>query len=203
MAVNTRPLFHAMGYVPASGTSHVTVTEYTPTAVTVTEALPLLPSLVAVIVEVPAPRPVTEPVLDTVAADGFDDDQVTVRPVRMLFAASRSVATNCCVPPAEIVAVSGVTDTVLTGAAWTVTAAVPILPSAVAEIVAVPAATPVTTPPLVTDATALLDVDHVMVRPVTVSPQLVRGVAVRTAVPPIEMVGTGLGVTSTLDTTSG
>lgn len=51
------------------------------------------------------------------------------------------------------------------GGVGTVTVAVPNLPSLVAVIVAVPGATPVTTPAVVTVATPALDVDHVITRP--------------------------------------
>src|SRR2546430_9152508 len=60
--------------------------------VRVIEDVPLCPSLVAVIVAGPAARAVTRPLLLTVAADVLELVQVTVRPVRMLPLASRSVA---------------------------------------------------------------------------------------------------------------
>jgi hypothetical protein len=63
-------------------------------AVTVTLAVPLLPSLVAVIVAVPGDRPDTTPVCDTVATLVLLELQVMVLPVRTLFAASRVVAVS-------------------------------------------------------------------------------------------------------------
>src|SRR5437660_1924055 len=51
------------------------------------------------------------------------------------------------------------------GAGVTVTAAVPLLPSLVAVIVAEPAATAVTSPLPFTVATAVLSLDHVTARP--------------------------------------
>src|SRR6266568_2913480 len=70
----------------------LTVTEATGTAVTVTEAVPLFPSLVAVIVLVPAATPVTRPVADTVATAGTLLAQVTTRPGSTLPAESFVVA---------------------------------------------------------------------------------------------------------------
>src|SRR6266487_6664716 len=60
--------------------------------VTVMAAVPLCPSLVAVIVAGPAARAVTRPLLLTVATEVLELVQVTVRPVRRLPPASRSVA---------------------------------------------------------------------------------------------------------------
>ena len=60
----------------------VTATLPTGINVTVTEAVPDLPSLVAVIVAVPAPTAVTVPVDDTVATALLLVVQTTVRPVR-------------------------------------------------------------------------------------------------------------------------
>lgn len=59
--------------------------------------VPDRPSLVAVIVTEPAASTVTRPLEDTDARDGALLVHVTVRPVRMLEPASRSVAVSCCV----------------------------------------------------------------------------------------------------------
>jgi hypothetical protein len=80
-------------------------------AVTVTAAVPLTPSAVAVIVADPAPTAVTSPVLLTVATAGALDVQTKVRPARSAPAASRATAASCCVPPTASEAVAGVTDT--------------------------------------------------------------------------------------------
>ena len=72
------------------------------------------------------------------------------------------------------------TGATVTVSAVTVTVAVPDLPSLVAVIVVVPAATPVTTPLDDTVATAELDVAHVMMRPVNVLLPASRTVAART-----------------------
>ena len=72
-----------------------TLTDATGTGVTVTLAVPLLPSLVAVIVAEPAAIPVTTPLDDTVAIPVLELDHVTARPVRTLLFASRAVAVSC------------------------------------------------------------------------------------------------------------
>jgi hypothetical protein len=62
------------------------------TGETVKAAVPLIPPLVAVIVAEPATRPLTNPEVETVAVVRLLDDQVMVRPVRMLPLASRVTA---------------------------------------------------------------------------------------------------------------
>src|SRR3954470_21227102 len=74
-----------------------------------------LPSLVAVIVAGPAATPVTRPVAFTVATAVLELDQVTMRPVSGLPAASFVAAASCWVAPLTTVAVAGVTVTVATG----------------------------------------------------------------------------------------
>lgn len=59
----------------------VTVTDPTGTASTVIVAVPLFPSLVAVITALPRATPVTTPLAETVATAGALELQVTVRPV--------------------------------------------------------------------------------------------------------------------------
>jgi hypothetical protein len=119
------------------------------TAVTVTRAVPVFVSLVAVIVAAPAPTPVTRPLAETVAKPVFDELHVTNRPVSVAPPASRVVAISCTVPPTVTLFVAGVTVTVATGAATTAVTtaeAVPVFVSLVAVIVAVPAPTAVTRP---------------------------------------------------------
>src|SRR2546425_6003604 len=157
----------------------VTVTEATGTLVTVTAAVPLFPSLVAVIVADPAPAPVTNPLPVTVAAAGLLDAHVTTRPVSAAPLASFGVAVSCTVFPTGRVAVAGLTVTDPTGTPVTVIAAVALLPSLVALIVAEPAATPVTSPlPVTVAAAGLLDA-HVTPRPASRPPPASSGVAVR------------------------
>ena len=72
----------------------LTVTEATGTLVTVTVAVPLCPSLVAVIVAEPAATPVTDPLAETVATAPLLVAQVTTRPLRAVPFASFGVAVN-------------------------------------------------------------------------------------------------------------
>src|SRR5207244_246016 len=106
--------------------------------VTVTPAVPLFPSLVAVIVADPAPVAVTNPVALTVATEPLLVAQVTARPTNGLPAASLGVAVSCEVCPVCRLIDAGLTLTVATGVFETVTLAVPLFPSLVAVIVAVP-----------------------------------------------------------------
>jgi len=88
-------------------------------------ALPLCPSLVAVIVAVPTAAPVTRPLPFTLAIDVLLLDHVTVRPDNGLPFASFGVAVSCTVPLTWTEAAGGFTLTDATGAAHvTVTLAV-------------------------------------------------------------------------------
>jgi hypothetical protein len=62
--------------------------------VTVTVAVPVFPSVVAEIVAVPAPTPVTSPAAETVATALFDDVQVIPNPVMALPLTSVGVAVS-------------------------------------------------------------------------------------------------------------
>src|SRR5438067_11900148 len=119
----------------------VTATEATGTSVTVTAALPALPSLVAVIVADPAALLVTRPLGLTVATAVLLLAHVTVRPVSALPAESFGVAVSCTVCPTVRLAVAGATATEATeatGTSVTVTVALPAFASLVAVLVAVP-----------------------------------------------------------------
>src|SRR5438132_1181814 len=125
----------------------VTVTEATGAPATVRLAVPLWPSLVAVMVTDPAVTPVTSPLPLTVAMLLLLDDQLMARPVNGLPLASRGVAVSCTVPVIGMFAALGDTVTEATGASVTVTVAVPLCPSLVAVIVTgPPGPTPVTSP---------------------------------------------------------
>src|SRR5205823_6466012 len=156
----------------------VTATEATGTAATVTVALPAFPSLVAVIVADPAALLVTRPLGLTVATAVLLLAHVTVRPVSALPAESFGVAVSCTVCPTVRLAVAGATATEATETDVTVIAAVLLLRSLVAVIVAEPAATPATRPLRLTVATAVLLLAHVTVRPVNAPPAESFGVAV-------------------------
>jgi len=125
-------------------------------AVTVTAAVAVFPSLVAVIVALPGATAVTTPLGATVATFVLLELHVTTRPVSTLFDASRVVAVSVPVAPVCRARVVGATEMVATGAgggAVTVTLAAALLPSLVAVIVAGPGAAPVTTPACDTVAT--------------------------------------------------
>src|SRR5207249_1278841 len=107
------------------GAVGLTVTDATGTIATVTPAVPLCPSLIAVIVAAPAATPVTSPVEDTVATAGVPDAQVTDRPESTLPAASFRVVVSCTVAPTSTTAVAGLTVTDATETIATVTLAVP------------------------------------------------------------------------------
>src|SRR6266853_423552 len=92
----------------------LTVTDATGTA-TVAVAMPLCPSLVAVIVALPAATPVTSPLAETVATPAALLDQLTARPVRGLLAESNVAALSCSVPPGASVPPAGLTTTEATG----------------------------------------------------------------------------------------
>jgi len=117
----------------------VTLTDATGASVTVTLAVPLCPSHVAVIVADPAPCAPTSPAGLTVATPAAFVTHVTTRPLSGLPAASLGVAVSCPVCPPVRLNVLGVTPTDATGTSVTVTVADPLRPSLVAVIVAVPA----------------------------------------------------------------
>src|SRR6266516_483834 len=156
----------------------VTVTDATGTFVTVIAAVPLLPSLVAVIVAGPAALPVTSPLALTVASAVLLLAQVTVRPLSGFPFASFGVAVSCTVWPTCTDAVAGLTVTAATGTLVTVIVAVPLCPAEVAVIVAAPAATAVTSPLALTVAMAVLPLNQVIVRPGSELPFASCGVAV-------------------------
>jgi hypothetical protein len=161
-----------------------TLTAATGTSETVRTATPDTPSTVAATVAEPAATAVTTPVAETLATAVFDELHVTGRPVRRFPAASRALAVSCCVPPTTRLADEGDTLTAATGTGETVTAAAPVTPSTVAEIVAFPAATAVTIPVAETLATAVFDEIHVTGRPIRTFPAASRALAVSCCVPP-------------------
>jgi hypothetical protein len=176
-----------------------TVTLVTGTAVTVTAALPLLSSLVAVIVALPTDTAVTTPLELTVATAGLLDDQDTTRFMTIVPFASLTVDVRVVVVPTTTLFVAGATVTLPTGTGVTLTVAVPDLDSLVAMMVAVPGATAVTTPLADTAATAgLLDV-QVTGRSVTTAPFASRTDATSVVVWPATTLA-DVGCTATLPT---
>jgi len=174
----------------------VTATDETGTMVTVMAAVPVLPSLVAVMVAEPAATAATTPLAETDATPGALLDHVTGRPFRMLLAESFVVALSCTDVPTRRLALAGKTLTVATGTADTVTLELPLCPSLVAVIVTVPRATALTRPSTVTDATLGASLDHVIVRPLKELPDASTAVAMKNAVVPTRRFAVG-GATST------
>ena len=172
------------------------LTDATGTTLTVTAALPVTPSLVAVIVTAPAATPVTSPVDETVAVAGALDTQVIARPDSTAPAASFGLAASCTLAPTSTSAVAGLITTEATGTFATVTVAEALFPSLVAVIVAVPAATAVATPFDETAATDGFELDHVIARPVSTVPAASCAVAVSCTVLPTRMFA-ALGATTT------
>src|SRR5207302_10028855 len=98
------------------------LTEATGMLVTVTVAVPFLPSVVAVMVPVPAATPVAKPVPLTVTTAPLPLAQVTVRPFSTLPARSLATAVNWMVAPTCTPDEAGVTATEATGTLETVSA---------------------------------------------------------------------------------
>jgi hypothetical protein len=177
------------------------------TAVTVTVDVPDLPAHVAVIVAEPAATPLTTPLEFTVAADALLVDHVIVCPVMALPWASLTVAVSVTVALTFTDADDGATVTVVTtggggGVEVTVTLELPDLPAHVAVIVAVPAATPVTTPLELAVAALALLVDQVTLCPLITLPCASFTVAWSVVVAPTAMEADA-GVTVTVVTTGG
>lgn len=143
----------------------LTVTEPTGTATMFIVALPVFPSLVAIIAVEPTPVAVTSPVEDTVAIAVLPVLHVTTRPVRTVWFKSYVVAVACAVWPTWMLEAKGDTLTESTGIGVTVIEDVPPLPSLVAVITATPLATAVTNPADETVARVGSLDDHVTTRP--------------------------------------
>jgi hypothetical protein len=109
-------------------------------------ALPAFVSLVAIMLAVPTPTAVTRPAAFTVATAVLSELQTISRPVSVLPWESSSVAVACVVCTALIELAASATVTVATGAGVTVIGALPVFPSLVATMFAVPTAIAVTTP---------------------------------------------------------
>jgi hypothetical protein len=158
--------------------ARATLTEATGIGVTVIDAVPLFPSLEAVIVAVPTATDVTRPLASTVAIVWSLDDHNTIRPASTWSAASLVSALSCWVEPTVTLAAAGLTVTDATGTGTTVRVAAPDFPSLVAVITADPATIDVTTPVLETVATVKSSDVHVTTRPVRTAPFMSSVVAV-------------------------
>jgi hypothetical protein len=189
----------AIDTVTAAG---LTVTVDTGANVTLTDAVPDLVSLVAVIVAEPALTPVTNPDAFTVATAGALVAHVTTRPLSAAPVLSFGVAVSCTLPATRIAAVAGATVTEATGTTVTVTAEVPVFVSLVAVMVAEPAAMPVASPLASTFTFVVSLLVQVTTRPVSGLPALSFGVAVSWSVPPRStLAGAGATVTDETGTT--
>jgi hypothetical protein len=135
-----------------------------PTAVTISDAVPEILPLVAVIVELPTERACARPVALIVATAGTDDVQVT-EAVRfcVLLSLKVPVAVNCWVCPAGTLIGLGVTAMDCKVAAVTVSVVLPLMAPEVAETVDEPTLAPVARPPAVIVATEVIAETHVTV----------------------------------------
>ncbi len=112
-----------LSVTPATARS-ATVPGFVTGAVTLIAAVPLWPSLVAVIIALPATTPVTSPLPLTLATAGLLVDQAVARPERTFPAESSVIAVSGAAAPTSMLTVAGVTVTEATGAGVTVTVAV-------------------------------------------------------------------------------
>jgi hypothetical protein len=156
----------------------LTPTAATGTSETVIADVPVCPSLVAEIVGLPGRSAVTSPVELTIATSGLLVDQETGRPVSGAPFSAVGVAVSCWVPPTNSDADPGLTATEATGMSVTVMVEVPVWPSLVAEIIAVPGATAVTRPVELTVAAPALLLDQETDLSVSCVPFCAVGVAV-------------------------
>jgi hypothetical protein len=129
---------------------------------TVMVAVAVFPPKVAVIVAVPAATTVARPWALIDATDALDELQATwVVKSRVVPSEYVPEAENCCVVPAALLAVAGVTVRVDKVAGLTVRVVESEILPKVAVMVVVPAATAVANPVLLIDATDVLDEDQV------------------------------------------
>src|SRR5688572_18457838 len=160
----------------------VTDTDATGTtgAVTVSAMLALLPSLVAVMFEVPAPTACTVPEGETTSTPRLELDHAMVRPLSTFPCASFTVTAIACDCPTNIDVDVALSEIVATGggAGLPMTSvAEPDCPSLVATIVAVPAAIVVTAPLADTVANVGAALVQVTVLPVRMVPDASRRTA--------------------------
>ncbi len=124
------------------------------------------------------------PPIETVATLVFNDDHDTVRPLRTLPVASRTIAEAPMVCPGLRLALPRMTVTVATGSTPTVSVASPVAPSDAARMTTAPVDTALTTPFGATLAIDGSSDDQVTVRPVSGLPRASVTVAVACVVCP-------------------
>ena len=130
--------------------------------VTVRVVFPEILPEVAVMLALPAATAVPNPLLSTIATAVLDDLQVTCAVISPVVPSEYvPEAANCLVFPAGRFGLAGVSDMEDRVAGVTVREVFPEILPDVAAIVAFPVATPATSPPLLTVATAVLDVPQV------------------------------------------
>jgi hypothetical protein len=154
-----------------------TTTLATGTGDTVTDAFPLAPSLVAVMVAVPTPFVVTSPDCETVATPASLELQLMTRPESGEPFTSRGVAVNVACSPSTSVRERGCTSTLATGGGCTLSVAMADMPPALAAIWVLPTLRAVTTPVGEMRAIAVSFTDHTSGTLVSASPDWSRTVA--------------------------
>jgi hypothetical protein len=125
--------------------------------VTVTEAVPLIPAELAVMVAVPAIAAVASPKEFTDTIFCAEDDHVNGVSICVLPSSKLPVAVNCSAVPTAIVEVAGLTEMDCRWAATTVRVEESVKPPTVAVMLVVPALRVVATPVLSTLATAVVE----------------------------------------------
>ena len=130
-----------------------TITALTGRGRTTTSLAPLLPPFDAVIVTMPGATPNTRPLDETVATAPDVELHAMVRSGSTLPALSRATAVSCVDCPTITLSRAGETDTDAVGTGNTVTPTDAVRLSLVAEMVATPGVSPLTTPPTLTTAT--------------------------------------------------
>ncbi|MDE2999460.1 MAG: hypothetical protein OXU79_10340, partial [Gemmatimonadota bacterium] len=172
--------------------------------VTVSVAVPGMPSTVAVIVVEPASTPVANPDALMVATEALLLVQAKVLPDIIVLSEVKAVALNWWVAPSSIDTDDGLTVTRATtgGDSVTVNVAVPDMPSTVAVIVVEPASTPVANPDALMVATEALLLVQAKVLPDIIVLSEVKAVALNWWVAP-SSIDTDDGLTVTRATTGG
>jgi hypothetical protein len=153
-------------------------------AMTVSTSVPLTPSLVAVMVTLPALAPVTRPFASTVATRELLVAHTMLRPVSVVPGWSFKVTVTDSVVPAVNEFDDAESVTVATWGCVTVMVVEPAFPSTVAPTIADPTAIPFTTPLASTVTALVFDEDQVAVRPDSTVPLAFRASKLNVCVAP-------------------
>ena len=150
------------------GLSGVTTIESSTASVTVSEAVPLTPARVAVMVVVPGIRVVAKPPAAIVATELSELVQVAVVVISAVEASEYvPVAVNCWVLPAATDGAAGVTAIETSSAPVTVKVVLPLMSPKVAVMVVVPGVRVVAKPPAAIVATEVSELDQVTVEDIS------------------------------------